>query len=295
MGESSVGALPPLRSHCAHLGCVPLNVARPREPALNIPFVIIAIVCLCVLVQGSLELLGDDYRIGAVARFAFVPARLTAVFEPKAVAEWASSLLESTQPDTARDGQLLQFLLAQPTPVFLTLISYAGLHGDWAHLGFNALWLLAFGTPVARRLGWVRFLALMGVTAAAGAIVHWLCFPFGAAPVIGASAAVSGCMGAALRFAFGERREDPSAAPLTSLRAMLTSRRALSFLVVWFASNLLFGLGSVGFGLTTAPVAWQAHIGGFLAGTLVMPLLDPKRLSPEAHATIDPGDEAQVD
>ena len=53
-----------------------------------------------------------------------------------------------------------------------TFVTYALIHGDWTHLGLNSVWLLAFGTPVARRFGALRFLAFFAVTAAAGAAAH---------------------------------------------------------------------------------------------------------------------------
>src|SRR5206468_12497283 len=55
-----------------------------------------------------------------------------------------------------------------------TFVTYALLHGNWLHLGLNAVWLLAFGTPVARRFGAARFVALLCLTAAAGAVGHLL-------------------------------------------------------------------------------------------------------------------------
>ena len=145
-------------------------------------------------------------------------------------------------------------------------------------VGLNSVWLLAFGTPLARRIrrGCDSF-GLMGVCAMVGALTHWALFPFGAEPLVGASAAVSGCMGAALRFAFHVRTA--VLAP-DDVRDRLPSgtfreRRALSFLVAWFVSNALFGIGSVSFGLSDQPVAWQAHIGGFLTGLLLFRWFDP--------------------
>ena len=103
------------------------------------------------------------------------------------------------------------------------------------------------------------------------------------APVIGASASVSGCMGAALRFMFqpdvpivAALDATPSRSPsLQPLRFVLADRRALIFIAAWFATNLLFGLGSVRMGIGSEPIAWQAHIGGFLAGLLLFGLFDP--------------------
>ena len=83
-----------------------------------------------------------------------------------------------------------------------SFFTYALLHADWMHLGFNAVWLLAFASPVARRFGAVRFLLFFAVTVAAGALAYLLAHAGALAPMIGASAGISGMMGAAARFAF---------------------------------------------------------------------------------------------
>ena len=153
-----------------------------------------------------------------------------------------------------------------------TFVTYAFLHGSWTHVGLNAVWLLAFGTPVARRFGAVRFFAFFAFTAAAGAAAHLIIYLGEPVPVVGASAAISGFMAAAMRFAF--RRRGPLIArdaeayqvPALQLTAVLRNGRVLAFLVVWFGLNLLFGLGSLGVDGSDQTIAWQAHIGGFLAG-----------------------------
>ena len=117
----------------------------------------------------------------------------------------------------------------------------------------------------------------------AGAAAHYLTHPTDLQPVIGASAAVSGCMGAALRFMFqsgtpletsSDGPADVRIVPLTRLRDMMRNRRVMTFLLVWFVTNLLFGLGSVPFGVTSGAVAWEAHIGGFVFGILAFDLFD---------------------
>ncbi len=197
-------------------------------------------------------------------------------------------------PARGQDGYRLalaeRFFLGDGSPQLWTAVSYGLLHADWAHLGLNAVWLLAFGTPVARRLGTRRFFAVLAVTTLAGALVQWAAHPFDLAPVIGASAAVSGCMGATLRFMFqpqvsmadivdasGEGRRRAFLRPSRSLREMMRDRRAVTFLIAWFATNLIFGLGSMPLGLASGPIAWEAHIGGFLAGLLLFRVFDPVR------------------
>ena len=83
-----------------------------------------------------------------------------------------------------------------------TFVTYAFIHGDLNHLFFNAIWLLAFCSPVARRFGTWRLLAFFAVTAAAGAAAH-LATHFGEVlPMVGVSAVISGAMAASMRFAF---------------------------------------------------------------------------------------------
>src|ERR1700688_2543531 len=83
-----------------------------------------------------------------------------------------------------------------------TFVTYSLIHADWMHYGVNAVWLLPFGSAVARRFGAPRFLAFFAVTAAAGAAMHLVTHAGGQVLVIGASAAISGTMAAAMRFAF---------------------------------------------------------------------------------------------
>ncbi len=91
-------------------------------------------------------------------------------------------------------------------PQLWTFVSYAFLHANFSHLFFNLVWLLAFGPPIARRFGALRFLIFCAATAAAGAAAHLVTHLGELAPMIGASAAVSGAMAAAMRFVFQQRR-----------------------------------------------------------------------------------------
>ncbi|MBV8841129.1 MAG: rhomboid family intramembrane serine protease, partial [Alphaproteobacteria bacterium] len=166
----------------------------------------------------------------------------------------------------------------------------------WTHLGLNAVWLLAFGTPVARRFGATRFLAFFAVTAAAGALAHLVAYSGERVPMIGASASISGFMAAALRFAFqrggplrfGRDQDDAYRVPALPLLAVLRDGRVVIFLAVWFGLNLLFGLGSIGLDGSDQPIAWQAHIGGFLAGLLAFPLFDPVKPDSGTGGTPEP-------
>ncbi len=173
-----------------------------------------------------------------------------------------------------------------------TFFTYALIHGSWIHFGVNAIWLLPFGTAVARRFGPWRFMAFFVVTAAAGALAHLIAYAGLNAPVVGASAAVSGTMGGAMRFAFQpggplnflRTGEDADyRVPAIPLTGVLRDPRVLIFLGVWFGINLLFGATSLSIAGAGAGevVAWQAHIGGFLAGLLLFSWFDPPSELPQ--------------
>jgi membrane associated rhomboid family serine protease len=137
---------------------------------------------------------------------------------------------------------------------------------------------------VAWRFGAARFAVFFAVTSAAGALAHLLTHFGEFSPLIGASAAISGAMAAAVRFAFerggplgffrggGERSFRVPAAPLGQA---LRNPQVIVFLTVWFMINLAFGIGSAPELIGNGTIAWEAHIGGLLAGLLLFPLFDP--------------------
>jgi membrane associated rhomboid family serine protease len=245
----------------------PIDAAR-RQPVFNLPPVIIVLaVGLAAIHAVRVYLLTDLQEEWVLLNFAFIPARLD---------------------DFAGVALPVDVL---PGAAVWTFVTYAFLHGDIVHLLVNIVWLAAFGSPLAWRLGAVRFLLFSGIAAAAGAGVHLLFHGGELVPVVGASAAISAHMAGASRFLFlgqgpGLRSYYAPAAPLA---AVFTDRRTVTFLAIWFGTNIVFGLTGVGAG-QAAGVAWEAHIGGFLAGLLLFSFLDPVgkgRMPP-----IEPGDRA---
>ncbi len=261
--------------------------ARRREPAFNVPAVIVAWCALLLGIHGARLLLSAEADNALVAALAFVPARITLALHlvPNQLAH-AYQAVVGRNPIVAAQ---LDFLIGDGALRPWTLLTYALLHASWAHVGFNCVWLVAFGAAVARRFSALRFSVLLLVAAVAGALVQYASDVTSFQLVIGASAAVSGVIGAAARFVF-RPSDEPSRVfkrdsadeafrqPALTLRQTLTTRAALLFVVFWFGSDLLFGIfpGLSGLG-GDAPVAWQAHIGGFLAGLLLFPLFDMAR------------------
>jgi membrane associated rhomboid family serine protease len=235
-----------------------LPPAPPREPILTLPGALTGYVALLAVIHLRV-LLPPDLENWTIDVFGFIPKR------------YDSTLLAIDFPG-GEGAKVWSF------------VTYSLLHANLSHIGFNVLWLLPFGSALARRFGAIRFFLFMAVTAVAGALAHLVTHEHAVAPMIGASASVSGTMAAAIRFAFVKgsflsfNRGDADAAarvPALSLMRALRNGRVLGFLGIWFAVNIIFGAGSIAIGADGASVAWQAHIGGFLAGLLLFSLFDP--------------------
>jgi membrane associated rhomboid family serine protease len=241
----------------------------PREPILTLPGALTALLVVLFAIHFVRMALPVELDEQLLLAFAFIPAR------------YGTSLFAHSFYDGIG-------------PKIWTFLTYALLHADLSHIGVNTLWLLPFGSALARRFGALRFYLFMAATAVAGAGAHLLSHAHEVAPVIGASAAVSGAMAASMRFAFGRgsflsfRRGDARTAalvPALPLLQALRHPRVLAFLAVWFAINLVFGIGSISIASQSTTVAWQAHIGGFVAGLVLFSLFDPVR--PGGHDTPD--------
>jgi membrane associated rhomboid family serine protease len=245
----------------------------PHEPILTLPGALTAYVALLAVIHLRV-LLPPEIENWTIDVFGFIPKR------------YDSTLLQ------------IQFPGGAGAKVW-TFVTYSLLHANLSHIGFNILWLLPFGSALARRFGATRFFIFMVVTAAAGALAHLVTHEHAIAPMIGASASVSGTMAAALRFAFVQgsflsfRRGDAEAAakvPALSLVRAMRNTRVLGFLAVWFGVNIVFGMGSIAIGADGSSVAWQAHIGGFVAGLMLFALFDPV-----PRAAVDAADASSAD
>jgi len=209
-----------------------------REPVFNMPPVVLAVIGICVVVHLiRFYWLTDDQDFSLLIRTAFIPIRYSGQFDVDIFA-------------------------------FTSTVSYSLLHGSVAHLAINMVWLAAFGTPLANRLGVLKFCLFWLITAFAAAALHYVLHMDDQAPLVGASGAISGMMGAAARFAFRIARVDDKPAfagyPLPVLQC-LRYRTVVTFLSVWMVVNLVTGLVGLGPG-SEISIAWEAHVGGFLAG-----------------------------
>jgi membrane associated rhomboid family serine protease len=228
---------------------------------LNVPWVVLIVIGILTAIHLALQLGGMSWQIGAQYAFAFIPIRFTYAIFPqiKGSAYWS-------------------------------MLTYGLLHGDWTHLGFNSLWLLIFSKPVALRLGSLRYLILLAISviagAAAGLIVHWGEFVV----MVGISAGVSGVMAAAIpiMYARGGMWSMTSAdqmahiTPLTPIQ-IITQRTPLFFTIMWLGLQMVTATSQYMTGtafLEERVVAWEAHLGGFIAGFILFYVLDRKPVPP---------------
>ena len=154
--------------------------------------------------------------------------------------------------------------------LFLTLISSQFLHGGFMHLGANMLYLWIFGDNVEDRLGHVRFLILYLAGGIVASVSQILVTPGSGIPMVGASGAVAGVLGAYL-LVF------PTARIITIIPLGFYLRTyelpAAFFLGVWFLLQWVQGLTSIGEVADVGGVAFWAHIGEFVSGMVLTGLL----------------------
>jgi len=223
--------------------------ARRSEPAFNIPTVVLAFIGLCVAIHLVRAFaLSPQQDFDVLIAGAFIPERYS--------------------------GAYLFEVWAVTSP-----LTYSLLHGDFAHLAVNMIWLAAFGSPLAGRIGPLRFVLFWCAAALAAAGLHYVLHPDSGVPLVGASGSISAMMGAAARFGFRVDRRGGKAVfpgPILSIGATLSSRTVVTFLAVWMVVNLATGLAS-GIPGVSGQIAWEAHVGGFLLGFLGVRLFDRAR------------------
>lgn len=160
-----------------------------------------------------------------------------------------------------------------PVPVYLTLLTAMFMHGGWAHLAGNMVYLWIFGDNIENRLGHLRYLIfylLCGLIASLSHVFSTVMLTHNSlVPSLGASGAISGVLGAYLLL-FPTRKVQ------VILLWFIISVPALLALGLWIGFQVVSGLGLLG-GEETGGVAYAAHIGGFIAGFLLIKFFDPFR------------------
>jgi membrane associated rhomboid family serine protease len=164
-------------------------------------------------------------------------------------------------------------LWAESQIAWMTIFSAMFLHGGWFHILSNMWVLFIFGDNVEDRMGSGRYLVFYLLSGVAAALMQAFLLPGSSVPMIGASGAIAGVLGAYL--VLFPRARILSLVPILFIFTLIEIP-ALIFLLFWFASQLFSGFLALG-GASGSGVAWWAHIGGFVFGLLSVFLFAARR------------------
>lgn len=212
---------------------IPLADNRPTPNPPLLTWALIA-ACIAAFLWQISALLPFDQAVG---EYGFIPARIFGGID--------------------EDDDILIF----PTSPWVTLFSSMFLHGDVTHLAGNMLYLWVFGDTIENALGKLKYLAFYLLCGLAAALTQGLADPLSTTPMIGASGAISGILGAYL--VLYPRQRITVAMPYVGI----TRLPALIVLGLWFIYQLLYSLAPLPEG--SGGIAFGAHIGGFIAGAVL--------------------------
>lgn len=225
-----------------------------REPIFNVPAAVVVALAVLVVVHVALAQVTDVDDEHLIWVLAFVPARYVGFANQ---------------------------IPGGPLASWTSFVTHQLVHGDITHLAINCAWLLVFGSPVARRIGGGRFFVFALVCGIAGALFFMLMRWGEAVPMVGASGAISGLMGAGFRLLlpaidngeFHEMRESPRSVRLATLGECFRSRRLMLAVVAFVIVNFVIAFAAPVV-TDAAGIAWEAHLGGFAAGLLLLGAFD---------------------
>ncbi len=217
---------------------------RDNVPSRQFPLVTVFLILANVIVFLFQVMMGPAVH-AVTFRFGVVPARLVSLwYDPR---------------------------------VLFTLLSSMYLHGGWMHLLGNMWYLWIFGDNVEDRMGRVRFFVFYTVSGVLAALLQVAAAPRSPIPMIGASGAIAGVLGAYLLL---YPRARVATVVLVFYFIRIIWLPAILVLGGWFLIQLLNGLASLGVMMHTGGVAWWAHIGGFIAGMILLPIFRRREQRP---------------
>ncbi len=242
------------------------------NPTRSVPVLTIALIVINVLVFLGISGLDEYERDTRYFEYGFVPVRLVQVFTGETVEVSAEYLPASYRNPKSFWERLfgVREVTLEPQPlsaVLLSMITCMFLHGGWLHLLGNMWFFWIFGNNVEDRLGSFNFLLFYFIGGILATLCHWFNDPMSPIPVVGASGAIAAIMGAyAVTWPTARVRS------LLFLGFLITTVEwpAWVFLALWFLGQFA-GVFTAGDG--PGAVAWWAHIGGFVGGLILMPML----------------------
>jgi membrane associated rhomboid family serine protease len=221
---------------------IPIRDDKPTELR---PVVTVLLIALNFAVWVGLQGAGMDARVlqASVNAFGTVPCELTR-----------------------------ECTLSGPGLGWAQLVTSMFMHGGWQHILGNMLFLWVFGNNIEDSMGHVRFILFYLICGLAAGLAHVFFSPQSQLPAVGASGAIGGVMGAYVVL-YPQARVQTWIPPI-----FIVNIRAWFFLIYWFGIQLFMGVGSLGERGDSGGVAVWAHVGGFVAGVVLIKLFENRRL-----------------
>jgi membrane associated rhomboid family serine protease len=259
-----------------------------NNPTHRTPVITYALILANVLAFLWFWQLDERQQMAVTLRFGFMPARIEQLSNGKPLT------IELTPAERREIGL---FIVERPglkaeippdrTEIYRSIFTCMFLHGSWMHLIGNMWFLFLFGNNIEDRLGHVLFPIFYLAGGLAATAAHYAMYSESTVPVIGASGAVAAVLGAyAVTYPFARVHT------LVILVIFITvvDLPALAVLGLWFLGQLLSFYGEMRMNISGG-VAFLAHIGGFVAGAVAMPVLNtlvphpepPRRKEPESQ------------
>lgn len=246
-----------------------------HNPHCRFPWVTGLIILANVVVMFWLGSLDTRNTALVVMHNGFVPERLSQLENGQPV---VVDVVEQPRrwEKNAVPQKLSVKLPSSSAQVVGSLFTMMFLHGGWLHLAMNMWMLWVFGNNIEDRLGHLVYGIYYLLGGILASLTHWVVDPHSTIPVIGASGAVAAVLG-------GYAVSYPTAKVRTLifvLMVFIVDLPALLVLGVWFLLELVSGLGMLN-GLIDLPIAFWAHIGGFVAGIVLIPIFALGATPPE--------------
>lgn len=250
-----------------------------NNPTSRTPLVTYALIAINLLVFLWMSRLPELPQQLFVYQHGFVPARVVQLSQPHPI--FVPIDVAVVTPGWGQHIEHKAIELApKPGQIWLSLLTCMFLHGSWSHLLGNMWFLWLFGNNVEDRLGPFWYVAIYLIGGLIGSGAHWATDPNSTTPIIGASGAIATILGA---YAVTWPWARVSCLIFLVVFVTIVDVPALVVLGAWFVMQVL----ESGRHTATANVAWWAHIGGFLAGMVLMPLLSAVVGSPTRETSFE--------
>ena len=221
--------------------------SQSNPPILNAPRAVSWIVGTAVVIHLVRFLMPEALSDQVLETFAFIPARY--------------------RMPTSGPADLFSMVVSPVSHLFL--------HADWMHVLVNMAFLLAFGSAIGRRMGALQFVIFYFLCGIVACFFWDFLNPVSQAVLLGGSGAISGMVGAAARVSIWPPQHAGSALPFWRTSTIIT------FVIIWLVLNVVFGVFPIFVSGDYAGIAWEAHLGGFIAGFLLIGVFDGRgRIEP---------------